>query len=88
MEVNAFTFEVLNAFQFGLVLSSKDHIICEFHDKTNFLFIYPETNLVVTKKVLGRNEEYNMPVVDSVIDKTFKVESNGQLKDLLRSLCK
>lgn len=51
----------------------------------DFLFFYPSRNKMTLNKVIGRNEEMNMPIVRTEINEKewLNVDSNGALAKIL-----
>lgn len=86
MKCSTKTFSTFTNAKCGLVSMSKDKLV---HDTPNgvILFFYPFQNKMTLNKVIGRSEEYNLPIIQKEIHiKEWKIENNEQLEIALNEL--
>lgn len=88
MEISANTFKIFVNCGYGLISSGQDVITHHSPNEQFYVFLYPKDGILNVRNVVGRNEDLNMPIVSSFPSKTFKVETDEELKTLLLDLCK
>jgi hypothetical protein len=85
MECNEETFKLFADNKCGMI--SMDGKEKQVYDTPSgdFLFFYPSRNKMTLNKVIGRNEEMNMPIVRTKINENewLNVDSNGALAKIL-----
>ncbi len=86
MKCSTKTFSTFTNAKCGLVSMSKDKLV---HDTPNgdILLFYPFQNKMTLNKVVGRSEEYNMPIIQTETNiKEWKIETNEQLEIALKEI--
>jgi hypothetical protein len=87
MEINKKTFEIFSYFKCGMVsMDGKEkHVYNTI--KGDVLFFYPSRNKLTLNKVIGRDTEMNMPIVNTETnEKEWTVSNNQELCAALISL--
>lgn len=88
MECNAETFKIFADNKCGLIsMDGKEKLVYDT-PSGDFLFFYPSRNKMTLNKVVGRNEEKNMPIVRTEINEKewLVVDSNEALAKILNCL--
>ena len=87
MECNTETFEIFSKHKCAMIMmEGKEKQVYET-PKGDMLFFYPSRNKMTLNKVVGRDEEMNMPIVrDEINEKLWEVKNNSELNNILNSL--
>jgi hypothetical protein len=88
MECNEETFKLFADNKCGLIMMDGKEKQVYDTPSGDFLFFYPSRNKITLNKVVGRNEELNMPIVRTDINEKewLDVDSNGALAKNLNCL--
>ncbi len=87
MECNDETFEIFSRHRCPMIsMKGKDkHIYVTL--KGDFIFFYPSKNKMTLNKVIDRDEEQNMPIVQTETNENkWVVNNNNELNNILNSL--
>ena len=88
MECNEETFKLFAYNKCGLIMMDGKEKLVYDTPSGDFLLFYPSRNKLTLNKVVGRNEELNMPIVRTEINEKewLDVDSNGALAKILNCL--
>ena len=87
MECNKETFEIFAKNRCGMVMMDGKEKQVYDTPKGDVLFFYPSRNKMTLNKVVGRNKEMNMPIVQTEInEKEWEIKDNSELSAVLSCL--
>lgn len=86
MICNEDTFKIFIDNKCGLISMGPDIHVYDIPNG-DFLFFYPSKNKLILKKVVGRDYEMNMPILNDTNEKEWlNVDNNNTLKNILSDL--
>ena len=86
MEVTSKTHEIFIELKYALVHMSTDEHLYQT-PKNDLLFLYPEKDKMTLHKIIGRNLEFNMPIINvKSPDSEWVVKNDDDIKMALELL--